>query len=76
MKTALATELSQQFPGIQIEWYEMSDLSNLGVPVEINLGFESRITQNLWETACCSVYQLMSSPSMLRLLRMRNARMP
>ena len=39
MKTTLATELSQQFPGIQIERYEMSDLSDLNVPVEIDLGF-------------------------------------
>ena len=39
LKTTLATELSQQFPGIQIEWYDMSDLGNLNVPVEISLGF-------------------------------------
>ena len=39
MKTTLATELSQQFPGIQIEWCDVSDLSDLNVPVEINLGF-------------------------------------
>ncbi len=39
VKTALATELSQQFPGIQVEWCDMSDLSDLNTPVEINLGF-------------------------------------
>ena len=39
LKTTLATELSQQFPGIQIEWCDVSDLSNLNVPVGINLGF-------------------------------------
>lgn len=39
LKTSLATELSQQFPGIQIEWYDISDLGNLNVPVEISLGF-------------------------------------
>lgn len=39
MKTTLATELSQQLPGIQIEWCDVSDLSDLNVPVEINLGF-------------------------------------
>ncbi len=39
VKDALATELSQQFPGIQIIWHEMSDLSELDVPMEINLGF-------------------------------------
>ena len=39
VKTTLATELSHQFPGIQIIWHEMSDLSELNVPVEIRLGF-------------------------------------
>ncbi len=39
LKTTLATELSQQFPGIQIERCDVSDLSDLNVPVEINLGF-------------------------------------
>ena len=39
IKTTLATELSQQFPGIQIVWHEMSDLNELNVPVEIRLGF-------------------------------------
>ncbi len=39
LKTFLAAELSQQFPGIQIEWYDMSDLGNLNVPVEISIGF-------------------------------------
>ena len=39
MKATLATELSQQFPGIQIVWHEMSDLNQLNVPVEIRLGF-------------------------------------
>ncbi|RKU16299.1 hypothetical protein C6503_12800 [Candidatus Poribacteria bacterium] len=40
LKTTLATELSQQFPGIQVAWSEMSDLSDLDVPVTINLGFQ------------------------------------
>ena len=39
VKTTLAAELSQQFPGIQVEWCDMSDLSDLNTPVEINLGF-------------------------------------
>ena len=39
VKDTLATELSQQFPGIRIIWYEMSDLSELDVPMEIRLGF-------------------------------------
>lgn len=39
LKTFLATELSQQFPGIQIEWYDIADLGNLNVPVEISIGF-------------------------------------
>ncbi len=39
LKTTLATELSQQFPGIQVAWSEMSDLADLNVPVTINLGF-------------------------------------
>ncbi len=39
MKSTLATELSQQFPGIQIIWHEMSNLNELNVPVEIRLGF-------------------------------------
>ena len=39
LKTALATELSQQFPGIQVEWCDMSDLRDLDTPVEMNLGF-------------------------------------
>ena len=39
MKATLATELSQQFPGIQIVWHEMSDLNELKIPVEIKLGF-------------------------------------
>ena len=38
-KTTLAAELSQQFPGIQIVWHEISDLGDLNVPVTINLGF-------------------------------------
>ena len=38
-KTTLAAELSQQFPGIQIVWHEISDLRDLNVPVTINLGF-------------------------------------
>lgn len=39
VKATLATELSQQFPGIQVVWHEMSDLNQLNVPVEIRLGF-------------------------------------
>ncbi len=39
VKDTLATELSQQFPGIRIIWHEMSDLSELDVPMEIRLGF-------------------------------------
>ncbi len=39
LKTTLATELSQQFPGIQVAWTEMSDLGDLNVPVTIDLGF-------------------------------------
>ena len=39
VKDALAVELSQQFPGIQVIWHEMSDLNELNVPVEIRLGF-------------------------------------
>ena len=39
LKSTLATELSQQFPGIQVAWSDMSDLSDLNVPVTINLGF-------------------------------------
>ena len=39
VKDTLATELSQQFPGIRIIWHEMSDLSELSVPMEIRLGF-------------------------------------
>ena len=39
LKTTLATELSQQFPGIQVAWAEMSDLADLNVPVTIHLGF-------------------------------------
>ena len=39
LKTTLATELSQQFPGIQIAWHDISNLSDLNVPVTINLGF-------------------------------------
>ncbi|MDE0554550.1 MAG: transglutaminase-like domain-containing protein, partial [Candidatus Poribacteria bacterium] len=43
MKTTLATELSRQFPGIQIEWWRMSDPGDLNnVPVEIHLGFQVR----------------------------------
>ena len=42
VKTTLATELSQQFPGIQIEWCDVSALSDLNVPVEINLGFHAK----------------------------------
>ena len=39
LKTTLATELSQQFPGIQVTWSDISDLSDLNLPVTINLGF-------------------------------------
>ena len=38
-QSTLATELSHQFPGIQIVWHEMSNLSELNVPVEVRLGF-------------------------------------
>ena len=38
-KNTLAAELSQQFPGIQIMWHEISDLGDLNVPITINLGF-------------------------------------
>lgn len=38
-KPTLAAELSQQFPGIQIMWHEISDLRDLNAPVTINLGF-------------------------------------
>lgn len=39
LKTTLATELSQQFPGIQVAWSDISNLADLNVPVTINLGF-------------------------------------
>ena len=39
LKSALATELSQQFPGIQIAQHNISDLNDLNVPVKINVGF-------------------------------------
>ena len=39
LKTTLMTELSHQFPGIQVAWSDTSDLSDLNVPVTINLGF-------------------------------------
>ena len=39
LKTTLATELSHQFPGIQVTWSDISDLNDLNVPVTINLGF-------------------------------------
>ena len=39
LKSTLATELSQQFPGIQIAWHDISDLQDLNVPLKINLGF-------------------------------------
>ncbi len=41
LRKTLASELSQQFPGIRIEWCNMSDLSDLTVPVEIGLGFRA-----------------------------------
>ena len=40
LQTTLATELSQQFPGIAVEWSNISDLANLNVPVEMELGFQ------------------------------------
>ena len=40
LQTILATELSQQFPGIEVEWHNISDLEELNVPVEIELGFQ------------------------------------
>ncbi len=39
LKTTFAIELSQQFPGIQITWGNVSDLNELDVPVAIELGF-------------------------------------
>ena len=39
LPTTLATELSQQFPGIAVEWSNISDLGALNVPVEMELGF-------------------------------------
>ena len=39
LKNTIATELSQQFPGIQVAWSDISDLRDLNVPVTINLGF-------------------------------------
>ena len=47
LKNTLATELSQQFPGIQIAWHDISDLNDLNVPLTINLGFrvENYVTQ-------------------------------
>lgn len=39
LKGTLAAELSGQFPGIQIGWYDMSNLYALNEPVEIRLGF-------------------------------------
>ena len=39
LKDALAAELSEQFPGIQITWCDISDLNELNKPVEIRLGF-------------------------------------
>ena len=43
MKTTLATELSQQFPGIEIKGWRMSDPDDLNnVPVEIYLDFQIR----------------------------------
>ena len=39
LESTLATELSQQFPGIQIVWHDISDLSDLNVLVKINVGF-------------------------------------
>ena len=40
LQTTLATELSQQFPGIAVEWSNISDLANLNMPVEMELGFQ------------------------------------
>ena len=31
--------MSKQFPGVKIDWVEISDLSNLNVPVRIKIGF-------------------------------------
>ncbi len=42
LQTTLATELSQQFPGIEVAWSNISDLENLNVPVEIELGFHAK----------------------------------
>ena len=47
LKNTLAIELSEQFPGIQIAWHDISDLNDLNVPLTINLGFrvENYVTQ-------------------------------
>ena len=39
LKSIFATELSQQFPGIQIAWHDISELNDLNIPLTINLGF-------------------------------------
>ena len=73
VKTTLATELSQQFPGIQVEWCDMSDLRDLNVPVKIDLGFHVQNYANVRGTACYSAYRLMNSRHMLKLLQMNIA---
>ena len=49
LQTTLATELSQQFPGIAIEWSNISDLGALNVPVEMELGFQVQHYASLLE---------------------------
>ena len=38
-KETLAAELSHQFPGIHVHWVKASNLENLDIPVEIDVGF-------------------------------------
>ena len=49
LQTTLATELSQQFPGIAVEWSNISDLGALNVPVEMEIGFHVRNYASLLE---------------------------
>ena len=49
LQTTLATELSQQFPGIAVEWSNISDLGALNVPVEMELGFHVQHYASLLE---------------------------
>ena len=38
-RNTLAAELSHQFPGIHVDWVKPSNLENLDIPVEIEVGF-------------------------------------